>query len=81
MPSPLFGQGPRLTAQVLGAALVLTGVGCIAMVFAANYGRSRAAEALAFQLGLAFAPALSAIGLCLTLIGGYVFWRAGTRER
>jgi len=64
-------------ARVLGAVLVLAGAACIATVFAANYGRSHAAEALAFALGLAFAPTLSAIGLCLVLIGVFAFWRAG----
>lgn len=79
MPTHLFGQGPHFAARVLGAVLVLTGAGCIATVIAANYGRSPAAEALAFELGLAFAPALSAVGLCLALVGAYVFWRAGGR--
>jgi hypothetical protein len=77
IPSPLFAQSPGLAMRVFGAVLALTGLGCIATVFAANYGRSHAAETLAFRLGLAFAPMISAVGLCLVLIGGYVFWRAG----
>jgi hypothetical protein len=65
----------RVGGRLLGAVLVLAGAGCIATVFAANYGRSHAAEALAFALGLAFAPTISAIGLCLVLVGVFVFWR------
>ncbi|MBW8813102.1 MAG: hypothetical protein JF588_06715 [Caulobacterales bacterium] len=80
IPTPLFAQGGGLVSRVLGAALALTGLGCIATVFAANYGRSHAAETLAFRLGLAFAPLISAVGLCLVLIGVAVFWRAG-RQR
>ncbi len=80
IPSPFLDHGPSLAARVLGVVLILTGAGCIAIVVAANYGRSSAAEALAFQLGLAFAPMLSAVGLCLALIGAYVFWRAGARR-
>lgn len=79
LPSPLMDRSPRFAARVLGVVLALTGLGCIALVFTADYGGSRAAEALAFELGLAFAPALSAIGLCLVLIGGAVFWRARRR--
>jgi hypothetical protein len=73
-------QDSGLGARLLAAVLVLAGLGCVATVFAANYGRSRAAEALAFRLGLAFAPMLSAAGLCLVLIGVFVLWR-GERGR
>ena len=67
---------PRSLGEVLfGLLLVLAGGAAMATVFAANVGRSQATEVLAFDLGLAFAPALAAVGLCLALIGWFVFLR------
>jgi hypothetical protein len=77
---PIQARGAGGARRVLGVVLVIAGAAAIATVLFANAGRSPAAERLAFSLGLALAPALAAVGLCLVLIGLFALLGVG-RQR
>jgi hypothetical protein len=79
-PSPIVTRGSTRAGRILGVVLVLVGAAAIGAVIFANAGHGQGAERLAFGLGLAFAPALAAVGLCLVLIGLFALLRVGGRR-
>jgi hypothetical protein len=61
---------------ILGVVLLVLGLTLLAVVLAADVGRTPKLEALALSLGLAVAPLLEATGLVLALAGGWLIVRA-----
>jgi len=66
----------RVGGGVTGAILLVLGLLVTGTVMAADVGGTPTLEALAMRLGLAIAPLLLACGISLTLVGGWLLWRA-----
>ena len=66
----------RSRSPVAGVVVLILGAAIMVVVMAADVGGPPALEALAYRLGLAWAPLLLAFGIALTLTGLWLLWRA-----
>jgi hypothetical protein len=66
----------RGASVAVGAILALLGAAGMVVVLAADIGGTPALEALAFDLGLAWAPLLLGVSQAALLVGAWMLWRA-----